>query len=75
MGITGSLPSDERFTCAVDVRRFVNDSIKDTAQRLGGDSATVYEFVCECGDLRCWQLVRLTLAEYDGSDAGFVRAH
>jgi hypothetical protein len=73
--ITGSLPTDETFASAVDVRRFVNDSIRDTAERFGGDSETVYDFVCECGDLRCRQLVSLTLAEYDESEAGSVQTH
>jgi len=75
MSITGYPPTDAAFNSAVAVRRFANETIKDTAQRFGDDSATVYEFLCECGDLRCRELVKLTLAEYDESDAGFVRAH
>jgi hypothetical protein len=75
MSVTGSQPSDLQFDSAVDVRRFVNDSIKDTAERFGGDSATIFDFLCECGDLRCRQVVKLTPAEYDESEAGSVRAH
>jgi len=75
MSTTGTAPSDAQFASVLDVRRFVNDSIKDTAERFGADSASTYEFVCECGDLRCRQLVKLTLAEYNEADAGSVRAH
>ena len=75
MSITGSAPTDELFVTVVDVRRLANDSIRDTALRFGDDSATVYEFLCECGDLGCPQLVELTLAEYEESRVGLVRAH
>jgi hypothetical protein len=75
MSISGSPPTDDLFASAVDVRRLANDTIRDTALRFGDDSATVYEFLCECGDLACLQLVELTLAEYEESRAGLVRAH
>ena len=60
---------------ATEVRRFANDSIRDVARRCGADPETVYEFMCECGDLRCRQLVLLTVAAYDASEPGSVRHH
>lgn len=52
MSLTGSAPTDLRVASAVGVRRFVNDSIKETAERFGDHSTAVYDFLCECGDLR-----------------------
>jgi hypothetical protein len=72
---TTSRRTDEQFGSAVDVRRFVNDTIRDTAMRFGDDPAAVYEFVCECGSLGCRAQVKLTLAEYEASEPGSVRAH
>jgi hypothetical protein len=43
--------------------------------RFGDDSAAVYEYVSECGSLGCRAQVKLTLAEYEASEPGSVRAH
>jgi hypothetical protein len=60
---------------ATDLRRFANDSIRDVAQRQERDAASLYEFLCECGDLRCKGLVELSLADYDVRTPGSVLAH
>jgi len=56
----------------VDVRRFVNDSIRKLAVQNGMPS---FDFVCECGDLRCREFVTLSIEEYDSSWPGSLLAH
>jgi hypothetical protein len=61
---------------AVDVRRLVNDSIRGVGSGFRPDEAgAALDFLCECGDLRCRRSIRLTLAEYDATQPGFVSAH
>ena len=43
--------------------RQVNDSIRELAH--AGTEAEAWEFFCECPDLACHALVRLTLPEFD----------
>ncbi len=59
---------------AVSVRRLVNDSIRDGGA-FRADTVTSYEFLCECGDLRCRELVSLTVTQYDALEEGTVVAH
>jgi hypothetical protein len=61
-------------TSAVRMRRLVNDEIRGVGAGLPDDEAP-FEFLCECGNLRCRQNVTLTLAEYDASQPGGVSAH
>ena len=72
MTATG-LPSNAR-AAAVSVRRLVNDEILDAATRFG-DGSTLFEFVCECGDLKCRVFVSMTLADYRESTPGSVVGH
>jgi len=44
--------------------REVNEHIREVAAGHGGDEH-VYEFVCECADAQCRELVPLTLAAYE----------
>ena len=44
--------------------RHVNERILEVGERFG-DDATVADFVCECGDASCAELVALTAAEYE----------
>ena len=41
----------------------VNDSIRGLA--LPGEPDETWEFICECPDLECHELVSLTLGEFD----------
>jgi hypothetical protein len=68
--LTHDLPSTPE-----GVRRFVNDSIREKAERLLSDPSTIYEFVCECGDLGCRKFIPMTLAQYDRSRERPVLAH
>jgi hypothetical protein len=47
--------------------RQVNDSIRELASE--GDGTEKWEFLCECPDLECHELVGLTLPEFDGRRA------
>lgn len=60
---------------ATSVRRLVNDEIARVAARLDGDDGSVFDFLCECGDLRCRGIVQLTLADYRASGPGSVVGH
>lgn len=66
---------DEWVDSAAALRRFANNSIRDMAERQRRDASAVYEFLCECGDLRCQGLVELSLADYDRRPPGAVLAH
>jgi hypothetical protein len=39
------------------------------------DGSSMFEFVCECGDLKCRTLVEMTLADYRRSTPGSVVGH
>jgi hypothetical protein len=56
----------------VSVRRFVNDETARAARRFGRHDC---EFVCECGDLMCDEMVKMTLADYHASTPGSVVRH
>lgn len=76
MSTTAYPPSGEHGSdAAIVVRRFVNDEIAAAARKFDGGDRTVFEFMCECGDLDCRALIALTLAEYDVSAPGAVVAH
>lgn len=60
---------------ATSVRRLVNDEIARVAARLDGDDGSVFDFLCECGDLRCRGIARMTLADYRASSPGSVVGH
>ena len=43
----------------------VNRNIRDLAAKLDPRDSSSWEFVCECGDDRCNERLRLALARYD----------
>ena len=59
----------------VSVRRIVNDHIAEVAERLDDHQADLFDFMCECGELRCPEFVPLTVDEYRKKIPGSVRAH
>ena len=61
-------------TAAVSLRRLVNDEILYTASRFD-EGSTAFEFLCECGDLRCREYVKMTRAAYAKTAAGSVVGH
>ena len=75
MGLQQHEVVDEWVDSATGLRRFANNSIRDVAVRSKRDASMIFEFLCECGDLRCKGLVELTLGEYDACSPGSVRAH
>ena len=66
---------DDLVESATGLRRFANNSIRDVAAKQQRDASSVYEFLCECGDLRCQGLVELSLVDYDRRAPGAVLAH
>ena len=67
-------PVDTGRDAATSVRRLVNDEILSAASRFD-DGTAVFEFVCECGYLKCRDLVKMTLADYRATKPGAVVAH
>ncbi len=75
MSYTGFPPNvSYRRAAAISVRR-VNDEILKTATRFDDSEGSMFEFLCECGDLRCHRYVAMTLAEYRATTPGSVLAH
>ena len=60
---------------AVAIRRFVNDEIASRASRFDRDDGDAFAFVCECGDLACKGIVKMTLVTYGSSAPGSVVGH
>jgi hypothetical protein len=60
---------------AIAVRRVVNEHIATLSARTADTDESVFDFFCECGDLRCLEVVKMTLAEYEELEPGTVRAH
>jgi hypothetical protein len=60
---------------AVSIRRTVNDEIARIGATFQADNPTAFEFVCECGELRCAQVVSLSLADYAETTPGSVVGH
>lgn len=65
----------EASLSAVGVRRFANEAIRDAASVVAESPGSRFQFLCECGDLRCDGLVTLTLEQFEQSEAGSVLAH
>jgi hypothetical protein len=59
----------------VEVRRIVNCHIADVSDRAAPDYAELCEFICECGDLRCTEVVTLTAVEFRETLPGWVVSH
>lgn len=45
--------------------RDINERLEHGLRQISGGGPELLEFVCECGDRRCEQHVRLTLGEYE----------
>jgi len=58
-------PSDNHVSrpASKGTLRQVNDTIRNLADRSSSHDA--WEFICECDDLACFELVPLTLVEFD----------
>lgn len=53
---------EERAARNESTFRHINESIKDSAERFHSDDN---DFVCECSDIECTALIRVTLDEYE----------
>lgn len=62
-------------SAATSVRRFANDSVAEIAERLDDGDGSAFEFICECGDLGCREMVAMTLTEYRTRKPGSVVGH
>ena len=62
----------DRPDVVVASRRTVNDAIAHAASRFNLDEGNLVEFLCECGDLRCRQMIKMTLTEFWATGADCV---
>ena len=60
---------------AISIRRTVNDEIARMGATFHAAITGGFEFVCECGDLRCKRIVNMTLADYAKTRPGSVVSH
>ena len=63
-----------RDVAVLEVRRLINDHIAEVAIRLDDRLGEPFDFVCECGDLRCGAFVSMTIVRYQATSPGDVRA-
>ena len=76
MSATAALPDPLGVRAGQSVRRLANRSIRDQAADLRAPDHEFADFMCECGDLGCRELVTLRLSDFDElTDAGSVNAH
>jgi hypothetical protein len=75
MGTTAHPPNEASHEAAVAIRRFVNDEIARVATSFDGNDGSEFEFLCECGDLACQELVHMPLAAYAATPPGSVVGH
>ena len=72
----GYPPNDFTGTAgAVRIRRTANNLIARMGATFQASTTMGFEFVCECGDLRCKQIVNMTLADYAKTRPGSVVGH
>ena len=57
-------PADDAIAPPSHLFREVNDRIRELAAPFRSDRTG--DFICECDDPSCLEIVSLTLAEYDG---------
>jgi hypothetical protein len=76
MSATG-YPANDRGSTAATIRlqRTVNDEIARVAAPFDPEIGRRFEFVCECGRVRCKDVVAMTLADYAKSTPGSVVGH
>jgi hypothetical protein len=76
MAVTGVAPDAvESRAAATFVRRLINDSIAEAVEKFKDGDTKIFEFACECGDLRCRGFAKMTLREYRTTAPGSVLAH
>jgi hypothetical protein len=57
-------PCAEKIAHNNSVFRHANDEISQAATEHGLEAGRPVPFICECSDVRCVQIIRLTPAEY-----------
>lgn len=58
------------------IRRLANRSVRESAAELRVPDDETIDFMCECGDLRCTEVVSLKLSDFDRfTDPGSISAH
>jgi hypothetical protein len=58
------------------IRRLANRSVRESAAELRVPDTETADFICECGDLNCKQVVTLKLRDFDRlTGPGSINAH
>ena len=74
----GSGTSAERVARNDAAFREANDQINDVAQSFDREDGELLPFLCECADVSCTEIVRLTPTEYEAvrrEPTRFLNAH
>ena len=56
---------DHAYRAVRYLRRFENEHIFQSVDAYGAETGRLYEFQCECGDIRCRQTIEMTAREYE----------
>ena len=76
MSATAASPDPLGLHAGQPVRRLANRAIRDHAAELRVPDHEFVDFMCECGDLGCREVVVLRLRDFDElSEAGSINAH
>ena len=58
------------------IRRYVNESLSRAAKEAGASELEPCDFLCECGQLSCTEVVRMPRSSFDeSSEPGSIVAH
>ena len=76
MSATAASPDPLGVHAGQSIRRLANRAVRDSASELGVPDDEQVDFMCECGDLRCTDVVSLRLGDFDRfSEPGSISAH
>ncbi len=76
MSATAASPDPLGVHAGQSIRRLANRAVRDSAAELRVPFHERVDFMCECGDLRCKEVVSLRLHDFDRfSEPGSITAH
>jgi hypothetical protein len=76
MSATASTPDPLGVHAGQSIRRLANRSVRDSARELRVPDDEYVDFMCECGDLRCTEVVTLKLGDFHQfTEPGSISGH
>ena len=76
MSATSASPDLLGVHAGQSIRRLANRAVRDSAAALRVPDDEIVDFMCECGDLNCKEVVGLELGDFDRfTEPGSIHAH